>query len=237
MPLMLCEVVNRMETDWMIFVLLLVFLIAAPSIAIFVFKNNAGAGVLAAAGAAALLLTRLPDISNFELLGLKAKLERQSKQVEVSLQQLQKLAAALARANLAQIGMSGQLLAGLGTETKFQFHDQIISSLRDLHLSEEDIHDAQDVWIEVYGRMLLATISAHLEQRHKGAADAIAKLSKYPKTGLASPDAVNRYAASTQPAPDETLKELLKNYKSLIETGSMEKPELIPFNQQLPTNN
>jgi hypothetical protein len=70
---------------------LIAFLIIAPTVAVFFQKNAAGAGVLAAVGAAALLLTRLPDISTFELLALKVKLEKQSQQVEVTLNQLQNL--------------------------------------------------------------------------------------------------------------------------------------------------
>jgi hypothetical protein len=82
---------------------LLAFLIMAPTIAVFVRKNTAGAGVLAAVGAAALLLTRLPDISDFDLFALKVKMERQSQQVEVTLTQLQAMATAFAQASLTEL--------------------------------------------------------------------------------------------------------------------------------------
>jgi hypothetical protein len=108
-----CEV-NRM-IDKIIGWALLAFLIMAPTIAVFVRKNTAGAVVLAAAGAVALLLTRLPDISAFELFSLKIKLEKQSQQVEVTLTQLQKMATAFAQASLTELAMSGHILVGLDT--------------------------------------------------------------------------------------------------------------------------
>lgn len=100
-------------SDKIIGLALLAFLIIAPTIAVFR-KHTSGAGVLAAAGAAALLLTRLPDISAFELFSLKIKLEKQSQQVEVTLTQLQKMATAFAQANLTELAMSGHPLVGTG---------------------------------------------------------------------------------------------------------------------------
>jgi hypothetical protein len=82
---------------------LLAFLILAPTIAVFTKRGAAGAGVIAAVAAAALLLTRLPDISEFQLLALTVKLQKQSQQVEVTLQQLQKLATALAEGSLNEL--------------------------------------------------------------------------------------------------------------------------------------
>jgi hypothetical protein len=85
--------------------LFLAFLIIGPTVAILLKRGAASAGVLAAAGAAALLLTRLPDISTFELLALKVRLENQSRQVEVSIKALQKMASAFAKANLTELAM------------------------------------------------------------------------------------------------------------------------------------
>jgi len=137
---------------------LLAFLIIVPTIAVFWKKSAAGAGVLAAVGAAALLLTRLPDISTFELLALKVKLDRQSQQVEVTLQQLQKMAAAFAQASLTELAMSGQMLFRTNTRQKFEIHEQIINSLKEIKISDDAILKAQGVWITVYCRMILDRI-------------------------------------------------------------------------------
>jgi hypothetical protein len=70
--------------------ILLVFLIIAPTIVIMLRGGAASASVLAAVGVAALLLTRLPDIS-LALFDLTAKLEHQTQQVQVTLAQLRNL--------------------------------------------------------------------------------------------------------------------------------------------------
>jgi hypothetical protein len=110
---------------------LFAFLIIAPTIAVFTKKGAPGAGIIAAVAAAALLLTRLPDISEFQLLALTVKLQRQSQQVEVTLQQLQKLATALAEGSLNELAFSGSIFTGMSTSDKFRVRDQIVQRLRD----------------------------------------------------------------------------------------------------------
>jgi hypothetical protein len=90
---------------------LILFLIIAPTAAV-IYKNAAGAAVLAATGAAALLFTRLPDISALTLFGLSAQLQKQSEQVQVTLTQLQRLATSLAEGSFDQLPFSGVIFVG-----------------------------------------------------------------------------------------------------------------------------
>src|SRR4051812_7723396 len=110
--------------------LLIAYLIIAPSVVALRYRDAKLALALVLAGAAALVFTRLPDISSFELLGLKTTLERQIGKVEVTLTELKKLATAAAKANLTELAMSGQIMSRLNTETKFTIRNEIVNSLR-----------------------------------------------------------------------------------------------------------
>jgi hypothetical protein len=213
---------------------LLAFLIIVPTIAVFWKKSAAGAGVLAAVGAAALLLTRLPDISTFELLALKVKLDRQSQQVEVTLQQLQKMAAAFAQASLTELAMSGQMLFRTNTRQKFEIHEQIINSLKEIKISDDAILKAQGVWITVYCRMILDRIEGITTQLlpEVKAEDEIESLLKDAEHGLPLPNDVRNWIAAKS-LKDPTLTQFIDEYENVWAIGTMKNPDLIPFNQSM----
>jgi hypothetical protein len=219
--------------DKIIFRLLLAFLMISPTIAVFVNASPAGAGVLAAVGAAAILLTRLADISTFELSPLKVKLERQAQQVEVTLQQLQKMATAFAQASLTELGMSGHLLVHIKTRAKFEIHDRIINSLKEMKISDEEISKAQAVWITLHCRMILDSIEgivARLRPDVVNAADEMEGLPKESGRGLPLPEAVRNWIASRS-LNDVQLFQLIDEYDKVWTTGTMKNPELIPSDQ------
>ncbi len=188
--------------------------------------------VLAAVGAAALLLTRLPDISNFDLFALKVKLERQSQQVEVTLTQLQGMAAAFAQANLTELAMSGKMLVGLKTEYKFEMHDRIIASLKAINISDHDIAKAQQTWSYVWCRMILDRIELSMAQLLPNikAIDEIENLSKDYERELPLPQSVRNWI-TTKSLNNATLTKLVDEYSNVWSTGTMKDPGLIPFDQ------
>ena len=190
--------------------------------------------MLAAVGAAALLLTRLPDISTFELLALKVKLDRQSQQVEVTLQQLQKMAAAFAQASLTELAMSGQMLFRTNTRQKFEIHEQIINSLKEIKISDDAILKAQGVWITVYCRMILDRIEGITTQLlpEVKAEDEIESLLKDAEHGLPLPNDVRNWIAAKS-LKDPTLTQFIDEYENVWAIGTMKNPDLIPFNQSM----
>lgn len=221
--------IMRKSTD-IVRACLLAFLIIAPTVTVFAKQGAAGAGVLAAVGAAALLLTRLPDVSSFELLTLKVRLERQSQQVEVTLQQLQKMAVAFAQANTTEMAMSGQMLFGLNTAEKFHIHDNIINSLKTIGIPHDEIMNAQVVWIGVYCRMIFDSIERIASSSDSKAEAEIENLPKVDKWALPTPDTLRNWIA-TKSLHDAKLTELMDEYDHIWTTGTMKNPDLIPFNQ------
>ena len=208
---------------------LIAYLIIVPTVVVFAFRSTAMAVALIVAGATALIFTRLPDISSLNLYGLQATLERQIGKVQVTIEQLQKLAAGMAKANLTQIAMEGQLLHSLDTRVKFSIRDQIIASLKELGVSDADIRDAQAIWIAVYCDMLLSQIEAEANNLLPSAGDEINKLPEAHPAGVPEPDTLDKWIASHKLSSPH-LDELVQDYKRLWTTGSMKDPSVIPPN-------
>jgi hypothetical protein len=210
---------------------LFAFLIIAPTIAVFTKKGAPGAGIIAAVAAAALLLTRLPDISEFQLLALTVKLQRQSQQVEVTLQQLQKLATALAEGNLNELAFSGSIFTGMSTGEKFRVRDQIVQRLRDIGVPPDDILKAEHLWIIAYCSILEGQIEARMHEvlPKTDIENEIVQLAKgNGQDGFPSPEALRKWV-TTKGITDPKINERLDEYERVWTTGAMNNPDLIPF--------
>ena len=217
--------------DTIIHWVLIAYLIIAPTVVVFLLRRSALAFALVVTGASALLLTR-PDISSFGLLGLQATLERQIGKVQVTIEELQKLAAAMANANLSQLAMSGQMLHRLNTQAKFSMRDQIIASLKEIGVSDADIHDAQEAWIDVNCDMLVSVIEAEAEKLLPSAPEEINKLPEAAKYGVPEPETLEKWRSSHK-LSSPRLDQMMDEYKRLWATGSMKDPSIIPFNFEM----
>jgi hypothetical protein len=210
-------------------VILILFLIIAPTAAV-IYKNATGAAVLAATGAAALLFTRLPDISALTLFGLSARLQRQSEQVQVTLTQLQRLATSLAEGSLDQLPFSGVIFVGLSTREKFRIRAEIVESLKTLGISAADILKAQRGWIYFYDNILEAQLEARVKEIQPDA-DVENEIKRLPKSDvedLPSPDTLREWAKGKF-LNDPKVTQLLKEYNNIWTTGAIEDPDLVPF--------
>ena len=114
---------NFQGKDWLER-LLLAYLVVAPTTAVCLGANGAAA-ILGSVGAAALLLTRLPDISSLSLFGLRAELKRSVEQVQVTIHQLQAMATAFAEATLSQLALSVYRTRFLGHKTRLSGDPEI----------------------------------------------------------------------------------------------------------------
>jgi hypothetical protein len=201
-------------------------------------KNNTGAGVVGAAIAAALLFTRLPDISSFRLFGLTATLERQTQQVQVTLAELQDLATSLAKGSFDDLAFSGQIFVGLSTGAKFKVHNEIVDRLKAIDVKPTKIREAQMLWISVYANILESMIEAAAKKHlpSENVHDEFSKLPKEETEGLPSPETLRRWVASKS-LNDAEISQLLQEYERVWTTGTMNNPDLIPFGSTpKPTN-
>lgn len=219
---------NFQGKDWLER-LLLAYLVVAPTTAVCLGANGAAA-ILGSVGAAALLLTRLPDISSLSLFGLRAELKRSVEQVQVTIHQLQAMATAFAEATLSQLALSGQLRAYMYTTAKFELRNQIVRSLEEIGTNEADILRAQGDWIAIHARLLLDQIEARAGALGFGNAQQAMDGLARDEDKDAPPPAAVRAELDKRIPNDEALSELTAEYERLWTTGGMDNPSLIPSN-------
>jgi hypothetical protein len=209
-----------------LFYIMLVFLVVAPTVAIRN-RNNAGAAVLTAVGIGALLMIRLSDASVFHS-GVKAQMEREIKQAAATTQKLQKMAAIIAKENLDQLAMSRQTVMNIGTSEKFAIHDRIVNNLEDIGLPQEDIIKTQEMWIQVQCRMLFDRIESSIFEMMPDET-AMEEVRGLPQDGdrqLPSPDTLRDWISSKS-LRDDRLDQLVDEYTNVWTTGSMKNLALI----------
>jgi hypothetical protein len=225
--------------------ILLTILILLPSVLVFL-KDYKGASIIGAVAAAAILFTRLRDISSFRLLGLAATLERQREQVEITLAQLQGLSASLARASFSELAFSGQVFVGISMAERFRVHDEIVANLMEIGLKSDDIMKTQRLWVYVYCDILAALIQGAIKQLLPATdVENEFKLLHKEKEGprLPSPGTLRKWADSKN-LSDTKIDRLLQEYENVWTTGTMKNPDLIPYgagprspeSQELPTS-
>jgi hypothetical protein len=158
--------------------------------------------------------------------GLEAKIH----QLDVGLKELQQIAAAAAKANLTALAMSGQIMSGLQTQTKFEIRDNIISSLKAVDVSGDQLNDVQKIWIGVYCNLLLGDIITEAMTGLPTAMDEIGNLPRNVDYDLPEPTALEEWVRSRSLSSDR-LSPLLQEYRRLWTTGSLRDPSIIPFNR------
>jgi hypothetical protein len=212
--------------------ILITYLILVPTVLAFKTERASLTAILVAAGVAALVFTRVSDISSIRLPGLQDTLEQQIGRVQVTIYQLQKLAAATAKANLSELAMSGQIMSRINTEEKFAIRDRVINSLNSIGANDAQIHDAQSIWIDVNCHLLLTQIAGEATKTWSSAVSDIDKLPRDSDYDLPAPQTIIDWAKSISLHSDR-LSQLLNEYKLLWTTGSMKDPSIIPFNASL----
>jgi hypothetical protein len=192
--------------------------------------GRAGTALL---GAVACALMGHPE--RFETISfsvMRGSFEAKMHQLEVGLKELQQIATAAAKASLTELAMSGQMLSDLSTQGKFSLRNDVVASLKSIGVPEENILNAQQIWIGVFCNILLRDIIAEVGASSPNALTEIAALPRNPKYGLPEPTALEEWASSHSLSGDRT-KELLDEYRRVWTTGSMKDPSIIPGNPQL----
>jgi hypothetical protein len=208
----------------------LAFLIVAPTLAIILRGGAAAASVLAAVGVAALLLTRLPDISSFALFGLTAKLERQSQQVQVTLAQLQDLGSVMGQILIESDAARGRLGSASSPAEHEALKQRILGSLKSIGVSDTELSKiaASDrKWVLVdYVIGILQSGTSRVPDNSK--AEWNKAFAQYTQGGI------DQYALLTPERLEELFskfgvlgdheKSLIDDYRDYLKTGTQRRP-------------
>ncbi len=209
---------------------LLGFLVVVPTVAV-VFGNNSGAVILGAIGAAALLLTRLEDITGFKLPRLEAELKQSITEANTTIQQLRELALAIAEPTLNEMAMSGEISHRLDFSTHNESKEKIVSTLRKIGVPEHNLMKALGGWTEITLRKLSNLMSQRIHELHPELDMGVNLQGQFQAIRLidgkaAKPEVISGFLHQHKLYYAELLK-MADDYKHLHSTGEVRRPELL----------
>jgi hypothetical protein len=198
-------------------------------------QNSKGAatraGLLAGVGAVALVLTRLPDITLFAALGMRAELRQTIDEANAKIAQLRSLALAIAEPELSQMAMSGVLLSNLPFSYQYERKKHIVETLKSLGIPQDDITHAEEPWTSitllklsnVIASALVKSDNTLLEKFDKMRADASPPDRSYP----IKPEVLRDFMHANR-VTNKDVMELVDDYEHLYKTGEVRRPEVFP---------
>jgi hypothetical protein len=189
--------------------------------------------VLLVAGGVFCALMGNPDrlaTVKFTFTGVEATARQAIQEVQISLQQLQKLATSLAEGSLNELAFTGSIFVGMSNAEKFRIRDQIVDQLKGIGVPERDILQAQRIWRYFYCDIVEGMIEQRLREvvPQTDIEIEVKQLRKDDEFKLPSPDTLRDWITPKKQS-DARLTELLEEYERVWTTGTMKTPNLIPF--------
>ena len=129
---------------------------------------------------------------------------------------------------------AGVIFSGVAPQEKFHVRDQTVERLKDIGLKEDDILEAQRIWIIAYCSIIEGQIETNIAKAvpKEDVKHEVMQLKKdNGRGGLPFPDALKEWVA-TKGITDQSTTELLSEYERVWTTGGMKNPALIPFGAQ-----
>lgn len=193
--------------------------------------NLKGTAAIAAVGAVALVMTRLPDITLVKALGITAELKQAIDEANVKIKQLRKLAIAIFEPELSQLAMSGVMLSELSFTYQYERKKQIVDTLNSLGVSQDDITAVSRVWTAVTLRKLSNVIAGAIGKSDKQLAEKFAGVRIDAHENPVKPDVLRKFLRDNH-VTEEAVVELVDDYEHLFKTGEVRCPEVFPVGIQ-----
>ncbi|CTQ77365.1 hypothetical protein [Roseibium alexandrii] len=194
-------------------------------------ENSAGWAL----GAAALCLlgTRWGDVKKFSINkdGASAELERLVTEANATIEELRGLAVATARNQLAQLSASGRY-GGMGRDLKEDIRENILSTLRDLRVSDGDIEHVISVqypFMHYDYCHRVQTLHGLQADRERDLAWTTFWTEQHSGRGNEpDPDTLEAFL-DKHDLLDDAARERLEDYRHFHETQQHRRPDQIPF--------
>ncbi len=204
--------------------------LVATIVAVFWLKLDAKqAGVVLAASVFLLLASRLDQITAFSFAGAEAKLDRKVAEADATLNELREAMTTFAQAMLTS-SMANEFMDGLPTRRRFDYHDQVMDSLRDLKLTSTQLAKAESGWrqgVAILYHRLFANVVAHQlkssdkpNQERSAIVDKLHKLGDFSTWTSPSP-AVVRDFLKKEGVYNAELEQWLEDYEHFLTTGEL----------------
>jgi hypothetical protein len=161
---------------------------------------------------------------SFSFTGIETQARDVIQQAQITVDQLQKLAAVLAEGSLDELAFSGTKYPGISTREKFRIRDQVIERLQALGVKPDTILEAQHIWILLYCSILEGQIDEALVEAFPNTDLGFQVIRE---NGLPAPDALRKWVTS-KGVNNPKVTERLDEYERVWTTGAIHNPDLIP---------
>jgi hypothetical protein len=187
--------------------------------------------VIAGVGALALVMTRLPDITLLDALGIRTELQHTINEANATIAQLRKLAVTIAEPELSQLAMSGAMLSELRFEYQYDQKKQIVDTMKSLGVSQEDITAALRVWTPATLRKLSNVIAEAIGKTDKALGEKFREARIDAHENPVKPEVLREFLRDNHIA-EKGVVELVDDYDHLFKTGEVRRPEVFPVGIQ-----
>lgn len=123
-------------------------------------------GIMVVACAICLAFLNIDKLQRFKGAGFEAEMKKAVDDANATIEQLGNVAAMSAKATLTSL-MASNFMSGTTLKTRLDLHDQIISNLREIGVSEGKIDEADEMWRRGIGIIYHRGIRHKLDDRKK----------------------------------------------------------------------
>lgn len=194
-------------------------------------------GLIALVGGAFLIfISRLDVIAELSLGPVKAKMKKKIDEATATIQQLQEIATMTSEATLTDL-MAGSFMGSMSLAKRLEVHDKVISSLKKIGASPEQIASAEKDWRKGISVIYLRAIKYVLEQRteknrintklgeeRKQASQEIEKLNDFTIWKSAMPEQI-RDILKRRSIDDPAVNDWVDDYECFLEKNEIRRQE------------
>jgi hypothetical protein len=161
--------------------------IIATAVSVLWFKLDAKqAGVVLAASALLLVASQIHRVTALSFGGAEAKLDQKVAEADATLNELREAMATFSQAMLT-VSMANEFMDGLPTRKRFEQHDLVMASLRDLKLTSAQLSKADSGWRQglaiMYHRLFANVVTHQLASSENSNQERSAIVSRLHKLG------------------------------------------------------
>lgn len=153
---------------------------------------------------------------------------REIQEVQVSINQLRRLAASIAEGSFNDLAFSGQVFVAMSTREKFRLHDEMAARLQELGVDDVDVKQTRHLWTYMYCDILEGMIVYRVKPYPEAVTEALQLPKDAGMDGLPSPETLREWVKHNS-VKDPEIDQFLQEYDNVWTTGKMKNPDLIPF--------
>jgi hypothetical protein len=142
----------------------LIFTLVIPVFLQLYYHDSTAAWISLLCGAFVTIMQKFEDIVELSFGPIKARMKETIKEATATIEQLQRIAKSQSKAMLTEM-MASSFMGGTKFSNKIDLHDEVISNLKVIGISESEISEIDEMWKRGMNIMYLNTIKVALEGR------------------------------------------------------------------------